>query len=154
MWALTNFCRWKPHIDPYLIEPVMEIFSEYIEQTNLTVENFSNICWGLSYLTEGDNNRIAKVLPYFKLERIIELMGHIDEKVVVPAVRIVGNIVAGTDEMTQSVLDCGVIRLLEDLSSHKKAKVRQEVYWTVSNIAAGTRGQIQVRILGKTLVGL
>lgn len=127
------------------------MYAEYIEK-NLNAEMLSNICWGVSYLTDGNNDRIAKVLPYFRIETLIDLMTHADERVIIPATRTIGNIASGTDEMTQKVLNCGLIPLLEKLASHSKEKIRQEVYWIVSNIAAGTVSQIQLLMDSQLLV--
>ena len=61
-----------------------------------------------------------------------------------PALRTLGNVVTGDDSQTQCALDCGLLpRLLALLNSPKKG-IRKEACWTISNITAGTREQIQV----------
>lgn len=60
-----------------------------------------------------------------------------------PALRAIGNIVTGTDEQTQAVLDAGALKMFMPLLRHKKANVQKEAAWTLSNITAGRDSQIQ-----------
>lgn len=60
-----------------------------------------------------------------------------------PALRSIGNIVTGTDEQTQTVLDAGALPLLGDLLRHPKNNIQKETAWTLSNITAGRDTQIQ-----------
>jgi len=64
--------------------------------------------------------------------------------VLVPALRTVGNIVTGNDMQTQVIINCGALQCLLQLltSSHKKS-IKKEACWTISNITAGTKEQIQ-----------
>lgn len=69
---------------------------------------------------------------------------HTDYKVASPALRAVGNIVTGDDIQTQVVLNCSALPCLLHLLSSPKESIRKEACWTVSNITAGNRAQIQV----------
>lgn len=60
------------------------------------------------------------------------------------ALRAVGNIVTGDDLQTQVVLNCSVMHCLLHLLSSPKDSIRKEACWTISNITAGNRMQIQV----------
>lgn len=60
-----------------------------------------------------------------------------------PALRAIGNIVTGTDEQTQAVLNAGALSMFPRLLCHKKANIQKEAAWTLSNITAGKDGQIQ-----------
>ena len=70
---------------------------------------------------------------------------HQSPSVVAAALRAVGNIVTGDDIQTQLVLSCSVLPcLLHLLGTNLKESIRKEVCWTISNITAGNRQQIQV----------
>lgn len=98
---------------------------------------------------------------------------HSDYKVVSPALRAVGNIVTGDDIQTQVeplfpslmliglfsltalrslaslfssqvILNCSALPCLLHLLSSPKESIKKEACWTVSNITAGNRAQIQV----------
>ena len=60
--------------------------------------------------------------------------------------RAVGNIVTGTDDQTQHVLNCGALRQLSTLLSHDDDNIIKEAVWTISNITAGSVEQIQLVI--------
>lgn len=64
--------------------------------------------------------------------------------VLVPALRTVGNIVTGNDQQTQAIINCGALNCLLMLlnNAHKKS-IKKEACWTISNITAGTKDQIQ-----------
>jgi len=66
--------------------------------------------------------------------------------VVSAALRAVGNIVTGDDVQTQVILNCGALPCLLHLMSSSKESIKKEACWTISNIAAGNRQQIQVCI--------
>lgn len=69
---------------------------------------------------------------------------HQHPNVVSAALRAVGNIVTGDDLQTQVVINCGALQCLHHLLSSIKETVRKEACWTLSNITAGNRQQIQV----------
>ncbi|KAG8000507.1 Importin subunit alpha-4, partial [Nibea albiflora] len=62
------------------------------------------------------------------------------------ALRAVGNIVTGTDEQTQVVLNCDVLSYFPNLLTHPKEKINKEAVWFLSNITAGNQQQVQAVI--------
>jgi len=57
--------------------------------------------------------------------------------------RIIGNIVTGTDEQTQLVLDEAFIDNTYFYLSHPAQNIRREIIWCLSNIGAGNHEQIE-----------
>ena len=74
----------------------------------------------------------------------IILFRHTQQNVVSAALRAVGNIVTGDDVQTQIVINCAALPCLLKLLSSSKESIRKETCWTISNITAGNRPQIQV----------
>jgi len=68
---------------------------------------------------------------------------HPESEVVAPALRAIGNIVAGDEEETQSVISSGVLPPLYTLLHSDSRNLRKEACWTISNITAGTVPQVQ-----------
>ncbi|OWK05859.1 hypothetical protein Celaphus_00013083 [Cervus elaphus hippelaphus] len=62
------------------------------------------------------------------------------------ALRAVGNIVTGTDEQTQVVLNCDALSHFPALLTHPKEKINKEAVWFLSNITAGNQQQVQAVI--------
>lgn len=60
---------------------------------------------------------------------MVPLLANPEVKVQTAALRAVGNIVTGTDEQTQLVLDCGALQMMPALLSHIKEKINKVVYF-------------------------
>jgi len=138
-----------------LIEPLVPVLARmlYSEDT----EVITDAAWGLSYLSDGSNDRIQVVLDTGITPRLIQLLSHTDFSVKTPCLRTLGNFVTGDDRQTQAVLNSGILPPLLGLLSSPKVGIRKEACWLISNITAGNRTQIQAVIdagLVPPLVGL
>lgn len=65
-------------------------------------------------------NQSFQVIQY-----LVPLLGHQEVKVQTAALRAVGNIVTGTDEQTQLVLDNGALMMMPPLLTHVKEKINK-----------------------------
>lgn len=75
--------------------------------------------WAISYLTDGGNEQIQMVIESGIVPKLIPLLSHKEVKVQTAALRAVGNIVTGTDEQTQVVLNCDALAHFPALLSHQ-----------------------------------
>ena len=140
VWALSNFCRGKP-------QPQLELVFEAIPYLAQILKNDGNdammdACWALSYLSDGDDERIDAVMNSGVVASLVGLLGSQNPSVVTPALRCLGNFVSGNDKQTQAVLDAGVLNYASQMMQHTKKNIRKETCWLLSNIAAGTKEQI------------
>ncbi|XP_021691613.2 importin subunit alpha-4 isoform X2 [Hevea brasiliensis] len=142
-WTLSNFCRGKPPA-PFE-QPALPALQHLIY--SIDDEVLTDACWALSYLSDGTNDKIQAVVEAGVAPRLVELLLHPSTTVVVPALRTVGNIVTGDDVQTQCIIDNqGLPCLYQLLTQNYKKSIKKEACWTISNITAGNRNQIQAVI--------
>ncbi|KAB1275148.1 Importin subunit alpha-6 [Camelus dromedarius] len=133
VWALSNLCRGKnPPPNFSKISPCLNVLSRLLFSSDPDV--LADVCWALSYLSDGPNDKIQAVIDSGVCRRLVELL------------IAVGNIVTGDDIQTQVILNCSALPCLLHLLSSSKESIRKEACWTVSNITAGNRAQIQAVI--------
>ncbi|MBA0584626.1 hypothetical protein Gorai_015429, partial [Gossypium raimondii] len=169
-WTLSNFCRGKPPtpfeqveiveasvdiiiIEVFTVKPALPVLRELIYLNDEEV--LTDACWALSYLSDGPNDKIQAVIEAGVCPRLVELLGHPSPTVLIPALRTVGNIVTGDDNQTQFVIDNKVLPHLYQLlvQNHKKS-IKKEACWTISNITAGNKAQIQAVIEANIILPL
>ena len=56
--------------------------------------------------------------------------------------RLLGNLCTGTDKDVQVLIDLGLIECIHTAWTHADFALKQELLWTVSNLAAGTNTQL------------
>jgi hypothetical protein len=141
-WTLSNLCRGKaPPPNFHVVKQSLSVLAALIYCPDEEV--LTDACWALSYLSDGDNDKIQAVIEAGVCRRLVELLNHHNPGVVTPALRTIGNIVTGNDIQTQVVLNCNILPCLLHLLQHEKETIRKETCWTISNITAGNREQIQ-----------
>lgn len=143
-WALSNLCKPKPPSKAlYDALPVMKSLLQRSEDR----EVMNDVCWALTYITTDE-----EALPMFHeqdmLDRLVELVKCYSDQsaafyqAAFPAVRVLGNMAAGTEPHTQAVVDSKALPVLvEALSTCSRVNRLKEVVWTISNIAAGSPTQ-------------
>ncbi|TXG65190.1 hypothetical protein EZV62_006465 [Acer yangbiense] len=157
-WTLSIFCRGKPQPPFYLVKPAFPALAQLILLNDEEV--LTDVCWALSYLSDGTNDKIQAVIDVGVCLRLVEFLTHPSPfpSVLIPALRTVGNIVTGDDLQTQGnqveesadlwciishqALPC----LLNLLTNNYKKSIKKEACWTISNITAGNKEQIHAVI--------
>lgn len=86
---------------------------------------------------------IQKVVDTGVAGRLVELLSHPHQSVLLPALRAVGNIATGSEMQTDQLLKANVLFYFLPLLSHKKTIIRRECVWAMSNIAAGSLNQVK-----------
>jgi len=151
VWSLSNLCRGKPQPDFEVIRHSIPYLATLLENSgSRNKEVLIDVCWALSYLSDGDEQRIQAVVDAGVTTTLVTLLdAALDDKVkevsaslVNPIIRTFGNIVSGNDSQTQTVIDCGIIGRVNTLLRHSRKNVKKETCWLLSNIAAGTHSQI------------
>ncbi|XP_043927965.1 importin subunit alpha-4 [Protopterus annectens] len=146
VWALGNIIGDGPQCRDYVIslgvvKPLLSFINPSIPITFLR-----NVTWVIVNLCRNKDppppmETVQEILP-----ALCVLIYHTDINVSTAALRAVGNIVTGTDEQTQVVLNCDVLSHFPNLLTHPKEKINKEAVWFLSNITAGNQQQVQAVI--------
>eukprot|EP01043_Picozoa_sp_COSAG02_P060364 COSAG02_NODE_7871_length_2810_cov_3.125046_2_plen_553_part_00 len=144
-WTLSNLCRGKPQPPFHMVSPALPCLARLISVVGQDEAVLADACWALSYLCDGANDRIqAAIEAGVVVRQLVELgQRHPSPEVQAPALRVVGNIVTGTDSQTQIAIDSGALPCLLHLLDNQKKSIRKEACWAISNITAGNKDQIQ-----------
>mmetsp|Transcript_45341 Transcript_45341/g.66779 ORF Transcript_45341/g.66779 Transcript_45341/m.66779 type:complete len:563 (+) Transcript_45341:167-1855(+) len=140
VWALSNFCRGKPQPDLALVESCIPHLAYLLQNEKKDI--VMDACWALSYLSDGDDDRIQTVINGGVVPLLVSLLERDESSIITPVLRTLGNCVSGSDDQTQVVIDSGFLQHLRNLLAHSKRNIRKETCWLISNIAAGTKDQI------------
>nr|GLL30606.1 hypothetical protein DM860_011857 [Ipomoea trifida] len=141
-WTLSNFCRGKPQPQFEQMKAALPTLAQLVHSNDEEV--LTDACWALSYLSDGPTEKIQAVIEAGVCHRLVELLLHHSPSVLIPALRTVGNIVTGNDVQTQIIIDHLALPCLRNLlTQNYKKSIKKEACWTISNITAGNKDQIQ-----------
>jgi hypothetical protein len=74
--------------------------------------------WALSYISDGDDDRIEHVVHTIPI--LITLLESTTTMTTFPALRTLGNIVTGSEQQTQMVIDGGLLQHALKILEHPK----------------------------------
>ncbi|RDX71504.1 Importin subunit alpha-4, partial [Mucuna pruriens] len=144
-WSLSNMVRGNPPLNIDQVKATLTVLQRLIHLSDEEV--VTDACWALSYLSDDSFHKIQVIIDTGLCPKLVELLLHPSDSVIVPALRTLGNIVNGDDDQTQFVIDNRLLPFLHQLLMHEHEKsISKEACWTISNITAGNRAQIQAVI--------
>jgi len=145
-WTMSNLCRNKnPPTEMVYIRAILPSLLKLIDYNDKQIR--ADSCWALSYITDGPNERIQMIIESGLVPKLLDMLCNVPDVILLtPVLRTVGNIVTGTDDQTEVMLQSGLLKPFPQLLRHHKPNIVKEAAWTLSNITAGTRDQIQMII--------
>ncbi|XP_067143082.1 importin subunit alpha-3-like [Centruroides vittatus] len=108
-----------------------------------TAYDISQSAWALSYLIKSEPDLIQKIANSSIILRLKQLLNHQRDDIIMPSLRVIGNVAASDDIATESILNNDILLCFHRLLEHRNFKIQTEVAWVLSNITAGTTEQIQ-----------
>lgn len=144
IWLFSNICHGLPYPGLgtlHLALSSVPIALSHSHSLSLVLDS----CSVLDKATaSGDFSLIQAVLDLGVLPSVKSFLRHESSKVVLAAVKVVGNLLVGTDEQVDRVLDRDLLDAFERLLAGRKRYIRKEILWSLSNLTAGTFPQMQL----------
>eukprot|EP01083_Nonionella_stella_P052455 139149_1 len=131
-WTLSNLCRPGPV--PKREDIVVMNTALAIMITSDDHDILLDTLWAFSYLSDNEGELIFDLIKNESLNHIICLLGHESAGIRKPALRILGNFVAGPDHHTRHLITCDVLKKLKYLIMNDDSTTRREACWMISNI--------------------
>jgi hypothetical protein len=146
-WAVSNLCRGHPPPSRHDVSPVIGVMARTMMSDNITV--VSDSLWSLRFLAKGSDTNQCEVASFGiipNLIRIVTIQRWQKPVILIPAMQLIAQLAASTEEVAQELLDAGLIDALRPLFSLPKPHngVIQESFWALSNICAGNTSQIKM----------
>jgi len=139
---INNLCRNKPSVEFYKIREAIPylVDSLRVSDSDILIENL----WACAYISDIGDDAIKALVESDVMSQVANhLMSNIDSMTIVtPALRTCSNIVAGNDNVTERIINLGIIPSIMSLFNCQKPAIRREVCFFFSNISAGTEAQI------------
>ena len=140
VWALSNLMRGKPQPSAGHVSQAIPTLAKLLMIADEEV--LMDTCWALSYVTDGGDDRIDMAVQAGVVPLLMNIMRERqDSKTRTPALRTLCNILTGSAEATQAVLDAGILEVLPESIKSTKAQTRKEACWAISNSTCNHRTQ-------------
>jgi hypothetical protein len=142
-WACSNIMRLIPLPPLEFCEKVCVIMTRLAE-IPCNPQLVHDLLWAIATFTDHENALIQLVIdspPLFEV--ILANLESRDSERMKSALRAAGNIVTGNVLQTEAMLSRNILGKLKPMLSNPDPLIRKEVYWTLSNIAASTRGHLE-----------
>jgi len=147
IWTISNLCRGTPSPPKEVTLPAIYPMAALLGQP-ISDSAKIDILWALSYLSDGDEQKIELVLGSGVATTLNHLLqdNSVKNNFKTPIVRILGNFVSGSDSQTQVVINAGILNHLAGLLASPSKMIRKEASWLASNIACGNHEQITLLV--------
>lgn len=163
VWAISNIFRLETtHVGIDVASACTRALVQVLSGMHQNdIEVLTSSCWAFVYLTRiNDDQFIQAAIDVGAHQILVNLLAIDEVAVVLPALRALGNISAGTAEQTgvsrgkceifchisgpfQEILKSDLLPRLHHLLQHSNVRLVRDTCWTLSNILAGTKTQIQ-----------
>lgn len=152
LWAIRNTIEGNPELPDLIIQNLLQIIKPQLKLKSKCT--YKETLWIFSTLTDGNTNQLEKLIKGKCLNLVISSLHSNKSKILLPSLRSIGNIAAGTSKQAQILLDKGILDALYpiiDKFSHKFS-IKKYFFWTLSNLTSGIKSQIDIVVKHPILI--
>ena len=144
IWLFSNLSSGLPYPPPSLLHLAISTVPLAL-LTPPSPQLHCDICALLVNCTNSGNvSLIQSVLDLNIIPVLKEWMESESSKVVLGAIKVVGNLMLGMDAQVDRVVEGDMMDRLERVMDRRKRYIRKEVLWMLSNVAAGSLAQMRL----------
>lgn len=149
-WLISNLNRGlnpPPKYDN--MSNSLDVLSILIEHDDEDIRN--DALWAISYISDNEKAIVDKMFELHLFEKLYQIVVNYETfhttKIILPALRTIGNIITNVPQRMDYFLENGLIplfcKMFKDFSGEIAVKkIRKEICWIISNIACGTEPQL------------
>ncbi|RDD42287.1 Importin subunit alpha-1 [Trichoplax sp. H2] len=99
------------------------------------IELICDIIWTLKYLTDYRDENVQNAIDARVIPRIFDILASGSPELSTPALKTLGNVVAGNSKQAKFVVDMKLLPLLKKLLTRSDSLQQKEIFWVFSNVA-------------------
>jgi importin subunit alpha-1 len=147
LFFIANSLKTRPAMNADVFKKCINSLLNLILNTENNEEFISDCLWGINYASEADFMWVPELLLKSGIcEYVLSNDKLKRPNLIMPSVRLFGNLLSGESEITDDLINLGCISFLQNFLIHKNFEIRQTTLWALSNITAGNLKQIQAII--------
>ena len=136
IWVLFSICCQLPQPPLAVAYCIFNVMQTGLgSEDSLTIENSA---WIGFYLSSSYKQILEKILTSNILLHLLNLLEKPETEILIPILKIIGNISSGTDKQTTDIVNFGFLDKLWTQLSNPILKVKKEVLFILENIIAST----------------
>jgi hypothetical protein len=135
---VSNLCRGKPPPSPSEVKEALPILATALGKVD-DHETLSDAVWGLVYLVGDDPVKIDALFELNTVPHLVEFLNLSYASILIPTLRLIGNLLTGSSEQAESILEMDLLERYLALLGHEKDAIRREVCWGLSNLVSESK---------------
>jgi hypothetical protein len=141
-WCMSNVAKGHPQIDLNYVR-MLTIQAKFLLDSVRDKRVKSDVMWCLANISEHGSAAIQEIIDRGLVKHVLTTLRKSKSKIRLSgAVRVLGNLSTGSELQTQHLLNDGMLDDLRIFLNKGHYWSLVEVMWSLSNVAAGSRGQI------------
>ena len=140
-WSLAMMVQFPINLHPTDYETAIKTVKELLSYRDIDIKK--EALQALNSITMQHKEHFIPYVHPTLLQSVVDSLAFDTISLNLPALRIIGNFTFADNTYIEQLISLNVLSKLQPFLRSPNAKVRKEVIWTLSNVAAGTKEQVQ-----------